>query len=145
MKKLMIFVFGLASLLFAFSSCHNFDPEPDPGVCDHKVVVDAELYKKGTSSHFTLSNVKIEGDCLSFSITSSGCSGDTWKIKLVDSGAIAESFPEQRWARVILTNEELCDAVISKEVSFDLTPLRTGSGKLTLHLKDWDEALLYTY
>ncbi len=145
MKKLMFFVFGLASLLFAFSACHNFDPEPDPGVCDQTVEVNAGLYKKGESAHYTLSNVRIDGDCLKLTVVSSGCSGVTWKIKLVDSGAIAESFPEQRWARVILNNEELCDAIIRKEVSFDLTPLRTGSGKLTLHLKDWDETLLYTY
>lgn len=143
MSKLSLIVF--TSLLFALSSCNNFDPEPDPSACDQKVLVDAELYKKGTSSHFTLSKVKIVGDCLNITVTSSGCSGDTWKIKMVDSGAIAESFPEQRYIRVLLKNEELCHAVIGKEVSFDLTPLRTGSGKLSLHLKDWDETLLYTY
>lgn len=143
--KTNILVIGLIAVFLGFTSCNRFDPDPEPPVCDYNVVVDAQLYEKGTSSFFTLSDVNIVEDCLTLSVTSSGCSGDSWKFKLVDSGVIAESYPVQRYMRLLLTNNELCDAVITKKVSFNLTPIRTGEHKVIIHLKNWDESLLYTY
>jgi hypothetical protein len=141
--RALFLVFGVLPFLFVLGSCNRYDP--DPPSCDYNVMVDEALYKNGTSSQFTLSDVKIVEDCLTLTVTSSGCSGDSWKFKLVDSGAIAESYPVQRYMRFLLTNNELCDAVITKKVSFNLTSIRVGVDKVIIHLKDWDESLLYTY
>ncbi len=141
--RALFFVFGLLPLFFVLGSCNRYDP--DPPSCDYEVMVDEALYKNGSSGQFTLSDVKIVGDCLTLSVTASGCSGDTWELKMVDSGAIAESYPVQRYMRLLLKNDELCDAVITKKVSFDLRPIRVGGDKIIIHLKDWDPSLLYTY
>lgn len=94
---------------------------------------------------YTIRSIQVVDDCLEVQIQSSGCSGDTWKVELIDSGNVAESNPEQRYLKISFTNTELCDAVISKSFSFDLSPLRISSPSILLNLTLWDEQIPYTY
>ncbi len=86
----------------------------------------------------------IDGDCLNIKFAASGCDGNTWFVKLIDSGSIAESHPCQRTLRLSLENKENCMAVISKEISFDIKDLRIiGNNKVILNIGD--RSILYEY
>ncbi|TLX76990.1 hypothetical protein E9993_04710 [Labilibacter sediminis] len=113
--------------------------------CDKPVIVDSYLHQEAPDDYLMITKVSIEEDCLVIEFSSSGCDGSTWKVNLIDSEAIAESYPPQRTLRLSLHNEELCDAVFKKEVSFDITPLRVGGDQVILNLQGWDEKLTYSY
>jgi hypothetical protein len=136
-------------LLFIVSSTLLFSCEEEgansPRQTYGNLVIGKDLYDSIKSENFLISSVSISGDSLKIKLCSGGCSGETWDVRLVDSGAVAESFPEQRWAKVGFKNEEICYAYICREYIFDLKPLQTGSGKLSLHLDGWDGSLLYEY
>lgn len=114
--------------------------------CDDMVIVDANAYQSVKSDSFQFTNVEIDGDCLIVSIAASGCSGENWSMTMIDSGAIAESSPEQRFLKFEFLNPELCLAVVGQEVSFNLTDLQIdGSNEIILNLEGWDNALTYSY
>ena len=69
-----------------------------------------------------------------------------WREELIDSGAVMESAPPQRNIRMVLDNQELCQAVIRKETSFDISSLQVeGTDKVILHLENFEEDILYEY
>ncbi|MCB4807809.1 hypothetical protein LG651_06060 [Tamlana sp. 62-3] len=115
--------------------------------CDKTVVLDAEMYANLETDFFTISNVNIIDDCLSFSFSASGCSGDSWEFNLVDSEVIAESSPEQRYLKIQLINNEACLAVFTKQVSFSLKPLQINNSQkeLILNIEGLDDTLTYKY
>ncbi len=134
-------------ILVLFISCNDSDdPEFIDSKCDQIVIIDNQKYINDKSSGLSVQSVEINGDCLNVVLTSGGCDGKTWVAELVDANWIAESIPEQRDLRILLQNEELCDANISKMYSFDLRPTRiVNSNKILLNLEFWDEQILYEY
>lgn len=137
--------FVLVSLLcFTNTQC-----EDDVAVsqdCDFKTIVSNSLYDSASSQGVTFINAKIEDDCLSLKIGASGCDGSTWGFSLVDSGAVAESFPEQRYLKLDFNNEELCLAFFERTITFDLKPVRVqGSSKVILHIEGIEQPLEYSY
>lgn len=130
----------------------NMQCDEDDGVvgfddsCDEQVIVDKDLYDSIVSDDFQVSNVEIVDDCLNIQVSASGCSGDTWEYKLVDSGAIAESSPEQRFLKFQLINKEICLAFVGQNVSFNLEALQIeGSNTIILNIEGFDEAVTYSY
>lgn len=114
--------------------------------CDMFAEVDSNTYKNLTSDNFSFVDAEIVDNCLNLEIEASGCDGSTWEFKLLDSGAVAESFPEQRFLKFQLINKELCDAIFRKTVSFDLTPLKvSGSSEIILNIQGLESALSYKY
>ncbi len=88
--------------------------------------------------------MKIERDCLNIRFGASGCDGDTWTVKLIDSGMIVESYLCQRTLRLSLDNNEACTAVPTKVISFNIKDLRiNGNDKVILHVS-YNE-ILYEY
>lgn len=145
MIKKTFFLFSVM-LCFLNMQCDEDDISIDLELCDQAVVIDENAYNNLESAHFTFFDTKIIDNCLSIEITSSGCSGDSWEFKLVDSGAVAESSPEQRYLKFQLINEELCDAVFNKTVSFDLTPIQiSGSNEIILNIEGLESSLNYSY
>lgn len=115
-------------------------------VCGQTTIVNEEIYNNLVSANFMFVNAEIADDCLTIEISASGCDGNSWKFKLVDSGAIAESSPEQRYLKFQLINEEDCLAVFKRTVSFNLTPLQiNGSHEIILHLEGLESSLNYKY
>lgn len=113
--------------------------------CDDQVALDKDLYQK-ESSFFTIVSALISGDCLQVTYSSSGCSGDSWDIKLVDAEEVLESFPIQRNIRLILDNQEACQAVFTRTISFDISPLQTSPyNQVSLNLDEFDQQLIYVY
>lgn len=114
--------------------------------CDEVVLIDEAYYNNLESVYFTFVSIEINEDCLAVSLSASGCDGNSWEFKLVDSGAVAESSPEQRYLKLELINDEDCLAVISGNVTFNLNPIRVeGSNHILLHIEDYPDPITYSY
>jgi len=112
--------------------------------CDQNVIVSESEYQNAPNDPVTITEMKIEGDCLKIKFAASGCDGSTWTVKLIDSGIIAESNPSKRTLRLSLDNKEACMAVPVKEISFSIKDLQiNGSKKVTLNVSG--EEILYEY
>lgn len=98
------------------------------------------------SDSFSIENAEIIDDCLSLRIGASGCDGSSWHFDLVDSGAVVESFPEQRFLKLQLINNEACLAVIGRTVSFNLSSLQIeGSHEIILQIEGFGASIAYNY
>ncbi|UKM64856.2 hypothetical protein GSB9_01414 [Flavobacteriaceae bacterium GSB9] len=116
------------------------------GKCAQSTLVDTEMYNNLQTAQFTFIDAEIVDDCLNIEIGASGCDSETWLFNLVDSGAVAESRPEQRYLKLQLINEEDCLAYFTKTVAFDLMPVRvSGSNEIILHLEGLEASLNYKY
>ena len=144
MTVMRLFIFGFA-LVFILISCDKDDNKNGGTSCDEQVIINNELYENAPNDELTFVSIEIIEDCLKIKFTSSGCDGSSWEVKLIASEDIAESFPPQRFLRLSLKNEEVCDAVITKEISFGITELRTDGNQLLLNISDWEDPLLYEY
>lgn len=112
--------------------------------CDYNVFIDPQAYETDPDHPFTLTDMSIDGDCLKIKISASGCSGETWIVKLIDSGVVAESNPCQMYLRISLENYEACEAWITKEYSFNIKSLQiAGDNRVQLHVSG--ETIIYEY
>ncbi|KJD32196.1 hypothetical protein PK35_12250 [Tamlana nanhaiensis] len=145
--KVALWVVVILMSLTNMTCEESVDTVEDSDNCDKTVVIDANNYNNLQTDYFTVVNAKIIGDCLSINFQASGCSGDTWVFNLIDSGAIAESYPEQRYLKIQFVNNEACLAVFTKQVSFNLKPLQISDngGEVILHIDGLDDALSYKY
>lgn len=135
MKSLLTFV-----LLIVLGACSS-----DEGRSGHeKVVISAEMYDQTMTDGYSIIEADIVGDILNITLEASGCDGRTWGIRLIDSGAIAESYPVQRYAKILLENEELCEAIVTMKVTFDISSLRVED-QLYLNLVGWKDKLHYDF
>lgn len=137
-------------LLLMIFACSNDDGNCDncnqtSNNCDQTVIVNSELYEDAPADMLTIESLAINGDCLKINFGASGCSGDSWELKLIDSEAILESFPPQRNVRLSLKNEELCAAYITRELTFDITDLQTDGDEVMLNIINSDSGILYKY
>jgi hypothetical protein len=137
-----LYLLALISILLL--SCSDGD-DPDPSGCDLGTVISQERYRNAPSDELTINSLEIEGDCLKISFSASGCDGESWKIVLVDSGSVLESDPPQRNLRLSLENKELCDAFITRELSFNIEKLRVEGGRVELNLINSGDQILYEY
>ncbi len=114
--------------------------------CDYITIISESKYPEASSEGLTFINAEIQGDCLLIDIGASGCNGDSWEFELIDSGAVAESEPEQRFLKLDFDNDEACLASFERTISFDLKPIRISeSGKIILNLEGVDKDLIYSY
>lgn len=114
-------------------------------VCDKSVIVDEDQYNNEPNDQLTIISAELDNDCLKINFASSGCSGSSWEVKLIDSGVILYSDPPQRNLRLSLKNQELCDAYIGKEITFDISDLRVNGDKVLLNLTNSGDQILYEY
>jgi len=138
-------IFNVLIVLFTLLSCTSNDENTIP--CELSTFINSEQFKSAPSDHLTINNLEINKNCLKINFSSSGCSGDTWEIKLIDSGEILESQPPQRNLRLSLKNEEACDAYLTKELTFDISQLKImdGSNSVLLNIINSDQQILYSY
>lgn len=109
--------------------------------CDASAEINPTLYNSISTDHVVINSLKIENNCLTINYSASGCDGNSWEIQLIDAGVILESYPPQRNLKISLKNEELCDAIITKETSFDISNLIVDSGKTYLNISG--QSILY--
>jgi len=113
--------------------------------CCQNVIINADEYKNAPDDELEIVNIRLEGDCLSIRFESSGCDGNSWGIKLIDSEAIMESYPPQRNLRLSLKNDEPCDAIVIKEMAFNVSNLRLEYDKILLNITNSGDQVLYEY
>ena len=144
MMKKAIFVISL--ILITSISCSDSEESLyEDSVCDQITEVNNNKYKSIQTSGVIIRDVQLTGDCLRIEIESGGCSGDTWKVDLIDGGRVAESTPEQRDLKISLINNELCNALVTRTYTFDLRPIRTNNDVVLLNLDLWEEQIRYEY
>jgi len=131
--------------LFALLACDKDDNHANTINCDMEAIISSELYANAADDHLTINSLKINGDCLKINFSSSGCNGDSWVVKLIDSDDILESDPPQRNLRLSLKNEELCEAYLTKELTFDISDLRVDGNQVKLNISNSDDSILYLY
>ena len=137
-------LFLLALIPILLMRCTDGDG-PDPNGCDQGTVISQEQFRNAPSDEATINSLEIEGDCLKINFSASGCSGESWKMRLIDSGSILESDPPQREIRLILENNELCEAFITRELSFNISELKVKGERVWLNLSNSDDQILYEY
>ena len=76
-------------LCFMNMTCETDDDiDLSSDICDQITVVSKTQYDNLDSNNFTFGNIENIGDCLHIEISASGCSGNSWRFNLVDSGAV---------------------------------------------------------
>lgn len=139
MKGLLLVV-----MLTLFNACE--EDKINKSDCDALVLLDSDKHQNGATAFYTILNASIKNDCLEIEYSASGCDGSSWSEEMVDAEVILESFPIQRNLKLLLDNKEACQAVFTKKVSFDLTPIQTEDyTKIILNIDGYDEPLLYNY
>ncbi|MEB2773710.1 hypothetical protein SYJ56_00230 [Algoriphagus sp. D3-2-R+10] len=144
MKKRL---FQLVTLFACFQllSCADGDVNPTLSLSELKVLIDEDAYNSAPTDNLVINSLDIKGDFLTINFSAGGCDGNSWEIKLIDSGGIMESNPPQRNLILSLNNQELCEAYITKEVVFDISELKVSGGKVWLNVTNSDQRILYTY
>lgn len=139
-------IFALSLIFIFLQSCSK--PDDDiymDSVCDQITIVDNAMFRSTPSAGYLIESINLTGDCLEIAIVSGGCSGNTWKVELIDAGRVAESYPEQRNLKISLDNQELCNALVGQTYTFDLRPLQTGNNVVLLNLEQWEVPIRYEY
>ena len=113
--------------------------------CSQAVIINAEEYQNAPDDELRILNVQLEGDCLAIRFESGGCDGNSWVIMLIDSEAVMESYPPQRNLRLSLKNQEPCDAIVTKEMAFNVSNLRLDYDKIILNITNSGDQVLYEY
>ena len=145
-------LFFIAITLFAvgtFMACNDEQEDDNLLTCDQQTIINATEYQTATSEPVSIDSLEITGNCLSVTLSSGGCDGNSWQVRLVDSGSIAESLPPQRSLKLLLENQEVCLAYITKTISFDIQELEAeGEVSMLLNIADSNgenSQILYEY
>ncbi len=144
MKNMFFTLFAL--LMFSCTRQSRNYIVTNPGDCENGITISAHQYSKTSADAFRITKAAIIGDCLEITIVASGCSGRSWNAALITNGAVAESFPQQMFLKILFKNNEDCEAMHTRTFSYNLKPIRVhGAIKLALNLQGYDGALLYEY
>ncbi|MDW3192909.1 MAG: hypothetical protein R8G66_11110 [Cytophagales bacterium] len=140
----MRLAFSLLTLIFLFALISCSDDDPTFSCDDQAVISDSEL-DTAPRDAVTIQSLEIDGNCLKIRFSASGCDGDSWQVRLLGSELVMESFPPQRGMLLSLDNDELCEAVITREMTFDITSTEVDGPSIWLNFIDTDQRILYEY
>lgn len=141
----MKILLSVTFIVMILSSSQDDDGHEIPVSCDLESVISNEKYENTPSDQLTINSLAINDNCLQINFSSSGCDGDTWELELVVSEWILFSIPPQRNLRLSLQNEELCQAVITKELTLDISNLQVNGNEVRLNITNSDESIMYKY
>jgi hypothetical protein len=132
----------LAVLLF---SCEN-GTEVKLTSCPEKLIYDTAMYNHGFYDSFAFDSVWIEGDCLKANVLYGGGCGDIL-FQMYWDGAVMESYPVQVRLKLSFMDNDLCKALMHKDLAYDISMLKVGGSnhKVIIHVDGWDESLIYNY
>jgi len=143
-------LFNLLILMLVFIGCKGDDsnccPNPNPTNCNKVSVIDETKYRQTNTNNYTITNVVLNGGCLEITVSSSGCDPNNWNMNFIASENVVETLPIQWDVKVELINNEACQAVFQKTVSFDLTPLKdAGQNQVQINIQGWNTSIMYQY
>lgn len=136
--------------MVVFVGCKGDDsnccPHPNPTNCNEFSIIDETKYNQTNTNNYTITNVVLNGNCLEITVSSSGCNPNNWDMNFVASEVVVETLPNMWYAKVELINNEDCQAVFQKTVSFDLTPFQiTGQNQVLIKIQGWNTSIMYQY
>lgn len=137
-------ILGTFLLCLSLISCEKDDNNNSLDY-NQEVIISAFLYNTAPNDFLTINYVVLTSDYLKINFSSSGCNGESWEVKLIDAGVILESYPPQRNLRLSLKNEELCEAYITKEITFNISELQIDGDQVLLNITNYDDQILYLY
>lgn len=145
MKKIAIFIL----LLIVILSCNSNDNETlvPTSSCNENAQIETETnFNSIETNNYVIQNVVLTNNCLAITLSSSGCNAVNWDMNLFSHNNFTAVYPLQRFAKIELINNEMCLAVFSKTISFDLTPYQVqNQNQVTINLEGWNEPIVYTY
>jgi hypothetical protein len=141
--KTLALIFSTILICFSLASC---DDTSSSMSCDKEVIVSSDEYNTSPDDQVTINTVELNGDCLAINFSSSGSSGNSWELELIAPETFLLSSPPQKNLRLSLKNEELCQAYITKELTFDISEAQgSGSDILWLNIMNYDDQIPYEY
>lgn len=127
-------------------SCNILNESLETANCDFDTIISADLYANAPGDPVAINDIEINGDCLKITFSASGCDGNTWAVKLIDSEGIRESYPAQRNLRLSLENLEICAAFLPRVSTFDISELQIpGDNRVFLNIVNSGDQILYEY
>jgi tRNA threonylcarbamoyladenosine modification (KEOPS) complex Pcc1 subunit len=136
----------IALLGIIFISCENNDTAINETCDSNAEVISETIFKDINTLNYGVSDVKLNGNCLEITISSSGCDAGQWQMILYSTNELYTVYPYQRAVKVKLVNNQLCLAVFQKTKSFDLTPFQLkGQNQIPLNIAGWNKTILYKY
>lgn len=131
-------------LAILITACNKDHDEKD--ACGPAIKNDAALYDTIRSDNHTILDAVVDGDCLQITFSAAGCDGKSWKTSMVAATTVTDPLPLSKSLKLGLENDELCMAVITRTISFDLSLLKIwGTGEIALVLPGWNGELRYSY
>ena len=111
--------------------------------CDKIVLIDGRKYESSTSDKFALLDASMNENCLSVKINyAGGCEDVT--LDLIDADIVMESEPVQRKIKLLLDDQDDCEALVTKTFTFDLSSLKSNPKyTIMLRLDNWEKPILY--
>ncbi len=132
----------ILSCCFLLISCTDDDPS---FMSSEQVIISDSELDSAPRDALEIQSLSIDGDRLTIRFSASGCNGDSWKVRLIGSEFVLEPIPPIRAMLLSLDNDEDCEALITREVTFDITPTQTSSPSTWLDFIDTDHRILYEY
>ena len=112
--------------------------------CD-PIVIDKSLFLESQGDDFLFEKIDLVGDCLEISFRYAGGCGDIITT-MVDSGDIDDSLQFRRFLRFVLEDNDPCEALITKTVSYDLVGIQVAEKKeIRLDISGWPTSIFYKY
>ena len=129
-----------------FSSCDKGIPYGDDALSDPSclpVIISNEIFQGLDPNQASVSEVSIEGDCLTVNLGVSGCDSDHI-ISMISDGGISESLPLQITFDFQDNNPQLCEAFFIIEHQFDLSAIRDLiEDDIMIRFRNSDHSILY--
>lgn len=136
---------------FLFIACGDDDegtvtPLPRVILCGNEVKVDETKYVNAVTAPYQITDVRIEGHCMTIDIAASGCSVDNWRLSGYASEAIAEPIPIIRYAKFDFEVQEACQAFFQTSFEFDLRNWQVDSENvMNIDIEGWEPLVRYEY
>lgn len=140
----MRYILNLLTLLCCSLLISCTDDDPSFMSSEQVIISDSEL-DSAPRDALEIQSLSIDGDRLTIRFSASGCDGDSWKVRLIGSEFVLEPIPPIRAMLLSLDNDEDCEALITREMTFDISPTRTSSPSTWLNFIDTDHRILYEY
>ncbi len=124
-----------------FYSCGKSDDMNTRGDCEQSIYIDTLKYNNGPfSNETTISNIELKDDCLNVTFQYGGGCIEDHLIELVWNGSMALSLPPQIWVKIVHDDQDFCEALITKTVSYDISEI--SDGPFIINFETTDTTLL---
>tara|TARA_R110002050_G_scaffold20348_1_gene57710 strand:- start:108826 stop:109254 length:429 start_codon:yes stop_codon:yes gene_type:complete len=142
MKKfLLIPIIGLLSLI----GCTKYQSDLNTDSCKDTIIINSPKYSSTVTDDFEISKAYIKGDCLKINVAVGGGCG-TIDFTLLAREEVIETLPVQREIRLVVDDNDTCEMLINKELSYDISGLKIAPhGSINILLEGYEKPITYTY